>query len=310
MKTPSSPIAWSMLALGLLLSVLAASCSRPPSAAAGASPVSTGSRAGSSAKEDVVAAESFLADILRNVAGDRLVVGTLVPPDTDPHEYQPRPTDFARIREAKAFFVAGAGYEAWLASASGALEGVDIVSVFKDDGSGDPHFWTDPRNTVAALDGIVAALSTLAPDSRALFAANAKRYAASLTELDSRIRTRFASLPPERRLLLTNHDALGHFARAYGFTIIGTVLPGSSSESAPSAKGLSELITSIRKTGVPAIFLDVGENRSLAETVAGETGVKVVTDLYIEGTSAADGPAPTYVAMLDHDAKAIADALK
>ncbi|HUX42411.1 MAG TPA: metal ABC transporter substrate-binding protein [Rectinemataceae bacterium] len=312
MKATSLRLAPSMLAIGLVLSILAASCSRAqaPMGAGAPATAAAGSRAGSPAKEDVVAAESFLADILRNVAGDRLVVGTLVPPDTDPHEYQPRPTDFARIREAKAFFVAGAGYEAWLASAAGALEGVDIVSVFKDDGSGDPHFWTDPRNTAAALDGIVAALTKLAPDAQALFAANAKRYAASLAELDARIRTRFASLPPARRLLLTNHDALGHFARAYGFTVIGTVLPGSSTESAPSAKGLSELITSIRKTGVPAIFLDVGENRSLAETVANETGVKVVTDLYIEGTSAADGPAPTYIAMLDHDAKVIADALK
>ena len=285
------------LALVAIIGVAAvvSSCSKAPSAGA---------------PEEVIAAESFLADILRNVAGDRLVIGTLVPPDTDPHEFQPRPMDFARIRGAKAFFVAGAGYEAWLASSAGALEGVDMVSVFKDDGSGDPHFWTDPRNTVAALDGIVAALSKLKPEAGAVFAANAKGYAASLSELDARIRARFASLPASRRLLLTNHDALGHFAAAYGFKVIGTVLPGSSTEAAPSAKGLSQLILAIRKTGVPAIFLDVGEKRVLAQTVASETGVKVVTDLYIEGTSAADGPAPTYIAMLDHDAEAIADALK
>ena len=298
-----------LLAL-LALAVLASSCSKAPASAGGQAGMATAPNSAAPAREDVIAAESFLADILRNVAGDRLVVGTLVPPDTDPHEYQPRPTDFARIRGAKAFFVAGAGYEAWLASAAGALEGVDIVSVFKNDGSGDPHFWTDPRNTIAALDGIVAALSKLKPEAQADFEANAKRYAAVLSGLDASIRARFASLPTARRLLLTNHDALGHFARAYGFKVIGTVLPGSSTESAPSAKGLSELITTIRKSGVPAIFLDVGENRALAETVASETGAKVVTDLYIEGTSAADGPAPTYFAMLDHDAEAIADALK
>ena len=243
-KRPSSRLALSVM---LVLAALVSSCSKAPSAEAAASAAATvGASAaagaassagrGSGAPEDVIAAESFLADILRNVAGDRLVIGTLVPPDTDPHEFQPKPMDFARIRGAKAFFVAGAGYEAWLASSAGALEGVDMVAVFKDDGSGDPHFWTDPRNTVAALDGIVAALSKLKPEAQAVFAANAKRYAASLSDLDARIRARFASLPPARRLLLTNHDALGHFAAAYGFKVVGTVLPGSSTEAAPSAR--------------------------------------------------------------------------
>ncbi|HUX37045.1 MAG TPA: metal ABC transporter substrate-binding protein [Rectinemataceae bacterium] len=287
------------------------SCSRPAAfGAAGLGQARGGAPRSSTAHEDVVAAESFLADIVRNVAGDRLVVGTLVPPETDPHEYQARPSDFARIKDAKLFIVAGAGYEAWLQSAAGALEGVDVVSLFKDDGSGDPHFWTDPRTSAAALGGLVAALSKIAPDAAPLFEANAKRYAAELAALDTRIRSRFASLSPDRRLLLTNHDALGHFAAAYGFKVIGTVLPGSSTEAAPSAKGLSELLSAIKTSGVPAIFLDVGENKTIAETVASEAKVRVVTDLYIEGTSAPEGPAPTYIAMLDHDAEVIANALK
>ena len=302
-----------LVALLFLAALAVSGCSRPAasgSAEGGSKAAPAASAISPSGGEDVVAAESFLADIVRNVAGGRLLVGTLVPPETDPHEYQARPSDFARIRNAKLFIVAGAGYEAWLQSAAGALEGVDVVSLFKDDGSGDPHFWTDPRNTAAALGGLVAALSKIDPASAPLFEANAKRYAAELGALDARIKARFAPIPPGRRLLLTNHDALGHFAAAYGFRLVGTVLPGSSTEAAPSAKGLSELLSAIKTSGAPAIFLDVGENKKIADTVASEAKVKVVTDLYIEGTSASEGPAPTYIAMLDHDAEVIADALK
>lgn len=290
------------VAAGLLSAIIALAFGFPSCSRSGPAPAK--------GAEDVIAAESFLADIVRNVAGDRLSVGTLVPPETDPHEYQSRPQDFARIRAAKLFVTAGAGYEAWLASAAGALQGVDEFALFEADSSGDPHFWTDPRNTAAALPALAEALAKVAPDAKAAFEANAQRYATELLALDSRIRARFSVLPAGRRLLLTNHDSLGHFAAAYGFRVVGTVLPGTSTEAAPSAKGLSELVAAIKSVGALAIFLDVGENRSLADAVAKETGVRVVTDLYVEGTSAADGPAPTYVAMLEHDAEAVADALK
>ena len=299
-RRPAAAV-FAAVAVSLLAAVALSSCA-PKKEAVGLSPSGGG--------EEVIAAESFLADIVRNLVGDRLSVGTLVPPDTDPHEYQIRPADFARIRGAKLFVIAGAGYEAWLQSSSGALEGVDEFALFKADGSGDPHFWTDPRNTAAALPALALALGKISPKDADFFAAKATAYGKELRDLDGRIRAGFASLAPAKRLLLTNHDALGHFAEAYGFHVVGTVLPGSSTEAAPSARGLGDLISEIKALSVPAIFLDVGENRAVAESVAKETGVKVITDLYIEGTSGPDGPAPTYLAMLDHDAKVIADALR
>ncbi len=102
-----------------------------------------------------------------------------------------------------------------------------------------------------------------------------------------------ATLPPGRRVLVTNHDALGYFAQAYGFTVIGAVVPSVTPESSPSAQQMAALIDTVKRTHAPAIFLDVSENTNLADQIASSTGAKVVTDLYVETLSAPSGPAPT-----------------
>lgn len=293
------------LLLGFALVLDLASCARRPETAAAPDPAPA-----ADAKPLVIAAETFLADIIGRVGGGDIRVESLLPIEVDPHEFQPRPADFARLRGAALLVVAGSGYETWLQSSAGALQGLTVYSLFPGPAADDPHLWMDPRNLSANLDGLVKALSALSPGSAPGFAARAKAYAAELSALDGRIRARIAEIPPARRLLLTNHDALGRFAAAYGLRLVGTVLPGGSSETAPSAKGLSELIGAAKAVGAPALFLDVGENRNLADTVAREAGLRVVSDLYVESLSAPEGPAPNYIAMLEHDAGEIADALR
>jgi zinc/manganese transport system substrate-binding protein len=131
-----------------------------------------------------------------------------------------------------------------------------------------------------------------------------------LKELDSSIKTQVAQIPPERRLLVTNHDALGYFADAYGLRVVGALIPGVTNEAAPSAQQIAALIDSIKGIQAPAIFLDVGENQDLAQEVASATSARVVTDLYVETLSARDGPAPTYLDMLRHDTASIVEALR
>jgi ABC-type Zn uptake system ZnuABC Zn-binding protein ZnuA len=262
-----------------------------------------------------MAAESFLADMVRNVAGPSVPVATLVPADSDPHEFQPRPSDLARIRSASVLFVSGRGYEAWLAPALPALTGTKIVETSAalpagSPGADDPHVWMDPRNVPAMVEAVRATLAGLWPGSAAVFSANAEGYAKQVLALDARVRSRFASLPADRRILLTNHDALGRFAAAYGLRILGTVLPGTSTEAAPSARSLGALVETMRSSGARALFLDVGEKSELARQVAKEGGLRVVTDLYVEGLSGPDGPAPSYLAMIEHDAEVIYDGLR
>jgi len=297
-------VALALFAAGLALAASLSSCAR------------AGGSVASPREGGLIAAESFLADIAQNVAGSALRISSLVPPDTDPHEYQPRPADLATLARARILIVNGRGYESWLAPAMEALEGLPLVVASEgiamppDGSAGDPHLWMDPREVIVYVETIRRALTALYPDRAADFAANAASYSDRLRELDTRVRALLSPLPEARRRLLTNHDALGHFAAAYGFRIVGTVIPGSSTEAAPSARGLAALLGSIKGSGATVVFLDVGENTGIAREIAAEAGIEVVTDLYVEGLSGPGGPAPTYIDMIEHDAKVVADALE
>ncbi len=262
----------------------------------------------------VLATTSFLADIAQNVAGSRLVVGSLLPPGANPHEFQPAPKDASAVAECQVLIINGLGYEAWLTTLLGAASGSQPEIVTSSAGlaaqGGDPHMWMDPLNAVRYAENIRDALSKADPAGAAQYAANTDAYVASLKDLDSWIKVQVAQVAPERRLLVTNHDELGYFASEYGFKILGAVIPSVTSDSAPSAQQMAQLIQTVESSGAPAIFLDVNENQNLARQIASETGAKVVTDLYVESLSAKGGPASTYIDMMKYDVTAIVNSLK
>jgi ABC-type Zn uptake system ZnuABC Zn-binding protein ZnuA len=175
---------------------------------------------------------------------------------------------------------------------------------------GDPHFWFDPTNVAVYTANIRDGLSALDPDGAAIYAANAEAYTAQLDELDGWIQAQVAQIPAERRLLVTNHESLGYFADRYGFRVVGTVIPSFSTGAAPSAQQLAELTDHIKEAGVPVIFLETGANAQLAEQLAQETDIQVVTELYSHSLSAPDGPAPTYIDMMRYNTEAIVAALQ
>lgn len=291
----------------------------------------------------VLAAESFLADIVREVAGDRALVHTLVPVGVDPHAYQPTPADLRLLAEAQVLVVNGVGLEAFLgdllaaagegkpvieaaagiplrkvadkAVVAGTADEVDLTeSVAGDHGGhdhqeGDPHLWLDPLLVQRYVDTIAAGLAAADPGGGAVYSANARAYQAQLAALDTEIRGLLAAIPTERRLLVTNHESLGYFADRYGLTVVGAILPSVTTGAEPSAGELAALVERIRATGAPAVFLETGVNPQLARQLAEETGLRVVTDLYTESLTDAAGPAPSYMAMMRHDARAIAAGL-
>jgi zinc/manganese transport system substrate-binding protein len=269
----------------------------------------------------VLATETFLGDMAQNVAGERLKVETLLPVTVDPHEFQPTPQDAIRIAQSQVLIVNGLGYETWLAKTLQDSGGQRLVLVASDGLSpnpdpsgehpdGDPHMWMYPLNVVHYVENMRDGLSKADPAGADAYAANAKAYIAKLNDLDGWIKTEAAQLPPEKRLLVTNHDALGYFSVAYGFRVVGAVIPSVTSEASPSAQQMADLIKTIKSSGAPAIFLDISENQKLAKQIAEESGAKVVTDLYVETLSAQDGPAPTYIDMLKHDVTVIVEALR
>lgn len=268
----------------------------------------------STAELHVLAAETFLADIAQNVAGRRVVVESLLPPGVDPHGFQAAPQDAIRIAQAQVLIVNGLGYETWLENSLAADPPGRLV-VKASEGvipavAGDPHQWMNPLHVVRYAENIRDALTQADPDGRSTYSANTDAFVAQLRTLDEWIRAQVSALPPERRVLVTNHHALESFAAAYGFEVAGVVIPGLSSEAAPSARQMAALIETIRSAKAPAIFLDVSENQNLARQIAAESGARVVTGLYVETLSTADGPAPTYIDMLKYDVGLIVEALK
>src|SRR5687768_11069309 len=267
----------------------------------------------------VLTSATFLADITRNVAGERLAVESLLPAGADPHSYQPTPRDVTKIVQSKLLIINGAEYEHFLEplleNAEGEREVVEAsagLSPRTDAGNEhgvDPHLWLDPNNVVTYVENIREALTHFDPDGAALYQSNADVYVAQLKDLDVWIKEQVSQIAPEKRLLVTNHEALGYFADRYGFTVIGAIVPGVSSDASASAQQMAALIDQIKASGAPAIFLDEVENPALAQQIADETGVKIVEDLHLE--SLTDGPpAATYIDMMKHNVTQIVDALK
>lgn len=297
-----------------------------------------GTQAGAAASQPtVLAVESFLADMAQNVAGDRLTIDTLMPLGLDPHAFEPAPRDIARIADADVLIVNGAGFEEWLAEVLDNAGGEQLVievsaglpsreEHIDDPGSNpgseaaadheehghttDPHFWLDPTLAVHYVAAIRDGLAEIDPAGQAIYAANAAAYSAQLNELDGWIATQIEQIPPEQRLLVTNHESLGYYADRYGLRLIGAVTPSSSSSAAPSAQQLAQLADLIRSSGAAAIFLETGANTQLAEQLHAETGVTVVADLHTHSVTAADGAAPTYIEMMRANTRAIVDTLR
>ena len=271
---------------------------------------------------DVLASTTFLADIVQNIAGERLVGQSLLPVGADPHSYQPSPQDLVKINKSKLLVINGLEYEHFLEplleNAGGersiitASDGLGPRTMEDEENAGklvsDPHMWLDPTRVVEYVENIRAGLTQYDPDGAQTYQLNADEYTEKLMNLDKWIKEQVAQISPERRLLVTNHEALGYFSEHYGFTVIGTVLPSVSSDASASAGQLAALVDGIKASGASAIFLDASENPNLAQQIADETEIIVVTDLYLE--SLTEGrPAATYIDMMQHNVMQIVTAL-
>jgi ABC-type Zn uptake system ZnuABC Zn-binding protein ZnuA len=278
----------------------------------------------------ILASTTVLADLARNVAGDRVVVESLLPAGADPHTFEARPQDVARISESSVLIVNGVEYEHFLEpileNAGGerlvitATEGLEAHPMEEHEGeehegeehaheAGDPHMWLDPNRVIVYVENIRAGLTAADPQGAAVYQANADAYVAQLEQLDAWIVEQVGQIPEERRLLVTNHEALGYFAEHYGFQVAGSVLTSFSSSASVSAQELSQVIDEIRASGAPAIFLDQAEDPRFAEQIASETGVLVVDDLHLESLTQGP-PAATYLDMMRYNVTRIVDALK
>jgi ABC-type Zn uptake system ZnuABC Zn-binding protein ZnuA len=267
-----------------------------------------GDDSGSSRERQVVVTTTQVADLVRQVGGERVSVDGMLRPGGDPHDYEPRPSDVAAVAEAELVFRSGGEVDEWLGDViDNAGSDADVVTLIDsvDRLDDDPHWWQDPRNAERALETIRARLSELDVDGRAAYRTNAARAVASLRRLDRRIAACVRRVPPAKRKIVTTHDALGYFARRYGIEVVGAVIPSLSTQAQASAGDVERLVEQIRREGVEAVFPESSVNPDIEKAIASEAGAQIGDSLYADSLGPEGSAGATYAGALAADARAL-----
>ncbi|MGI8845732.1 MAG: metal ABC transporter substrate-binding protein [Thermoleophilaceae bacterium] len=255
----------------------------------------------------VVATTTQVGALVRAVGGRRAVLHQILQPNSDPHEYEPRPSDARALDAADLVFRSGGEIDAWASDltrgdASGRT--VTLSESVRLRGN-DPHWWQDPRNAVLAVAAIRGALVRADPSGRATYDRNARSYTVALKRLDRSVAACVDQLPRAQRKLVTSHDALGYFVARYRLKLVGTVVPSLSTRAQPSSKDINRLVAQIRAEGVRAIFPESSLSPKLERAVARETGASVGGALRADALGPAGSSGATYIGSIEANTRAI-----
>ena len=281
----------------------------------------------------VVTTNNIVEDWVRRVGGDRVEVLSLVPAGADPHHFQPGARDITRVADADVVFSIGLGLEdAWLKdmfNADSTTSGPhialgDVIDPIRnehhshddhgdddhEDGPLDPHFWFDPLRVKLVISEITMQLTALDPLGAQTYRDNSISYISELDELHAWAQTTLNTVPEERRVLITSHHTLGYFALRYNYEIVGTIIPNMSEGTEVTATDLTELIDTVIKQGVPAIFVETTTSDRMANRIAEEVGVLAVNSIYTDSLSKPGEGADTYTTMMRSNITTITEALR
>lgn len=287
--------------------------------ALGVLPLVAGAGAASAKTVQAVASFTVLADMVRQVGGDHVNVTSLVPPNGDPHEYEPTPDDARKLKAADVVFTSGLGLEGWfarLAKASGyagapviASNGIKTLKM-EEDGKQvtDPHAWNSIPNAEVYVANIEKALAKADPEDAAAFKQNADAYGAKLKDLDRYAHAEVAGVPQADRKVLTTHDALSYFGASYGVKFISPL--GFSTEKEPSAAEVAGVIKQIKAQHVHTYFFENSNDPRLVKQIGDATGAQPGGELFVEALSPSDGPAPTYADMFKYNVDKLVAGMK
>ncbi|MBB2971453.1 zinc ABC transporter substrate-binding protein AztC [Mesorhizobium sp. RMAD-H1] len=292
-----------------------------------------GFASGASAAElKVVASFSIIADMAKNVGGDRVEITSLVGPDGDAHVYEPRPADAASVEEANVVLVNGLQFEGFMSrlietsgTKAALVEVSKGITPLKAEEGGhdhqhdhghdghhhhgefDPHAWQSIPNAEIYVKNIADAFCAADKERCPTYTQNSKAYLVKLADLQTEIKAAIASIPEGKRTVITSHDAFGYFQHEYGLKFIAP--EGVSTEAEASAADVAKLIDQVKEDRASAIFVENITNPRLIEQIAKETGLKVGGTLYSDALSGSDGPAPTYIDMFRYNVNTIKDAI-
>jgi ABC-type Zn uptake system ZnuABC Zn-binding protein ZnuA len=334
---------WRNPSAALLVSLLAAVAVACGAAAPVVSPTPTATSAPATTepKLKVVTTTAILADLVSNVGGDEVEVRFVVPPGADVHTFQTNPSHSLAIREADVIVSNGFGLDDFLEPVLSGAKQVEAVRVVvaeglpaepiaemelpgenhkqehqeelpeqhqgegqgHEHGAGDPHFWQNPLFTIHYVERIRNSLIQADPANAEVYNKNAAEYIQQLRELDQEIAQTLNQVPPERRHLVTFHDAFGHFARRYGWRVSAFV-PSGAGEVTPEK--VINVMKVIKAEGIPAVFAEPQFRQDVLEQAARDTGVRAGT-IY---SDTLDDKVPTYIEMMRFNAESLAAHLR
>ncbi len=267
-----------------------------------------------SGKPKVLTTFTVVADMVRQVGGDRIEVTSITKPGAEIHGYEPTPSDLKRAALSDLVLENGMGLERWFeqfvdladakhVSLSVGVKPIPIAGESEYAGKPNPHAWMSVASGVIYVENIRKALTDLDPAGAATYRANAERYTRELRRVGERVKAELANLPPSRRALVSCEGAFSYMARDFGLT--EQYLWPVNAEQEGTPKQIASVVNFVRERGVPAVFCESTVSPKAQQQVARESGAKFGGALYVDSLSKPDGPVPTYLALLQRDADTI-----
>ncbi len=275
-------------------------------------------------KPIIVCSLPQLADFARQVVGDDCEVKSVIGADVDPHEYQPKPADAELVKSAdlcveNGLYMEGSGTSNWmttlakdagkpLVTCTNGLKPLELTEEGKK--ISDPHAWHSPKAAALYVNNILKGVSKLLPDKKYDFEARTDLYLQQLKALDGWIKKQVNQIPPNQRVLVTNHDALGYFGHEFGFKIAALLGWNAAEESGMNPESRAKVVDFIKKFHVKAIFVETQLNPKTMDQIGKEAGVRIGGTLYADSIGPAGSAAGTYLGSMRENTLTIVDALK
>jgi manganese transport system substrate-binding protein len=301
---------WQLGTIGLAIGVLLMSCTTKSTFEPVPNPDN---------KKVVLTTFTVLADMAQNVAGDKAIVKSIVKPGAEIHGYQATPSDLARGQTANLILENGLNLERWADRFYNSLpkvphvtlsEGFTPINIAEDayKGKPNPHAWMSPQNAVIYVENIRKSLGKLDPVNAATYDQNAKTYTAQIKAIDLQLKTAIAKIPPDKRYIVSCEGAFAYLARDYGLKEVYLWAVNAEQQSTP--KQVEKVIDLVKAKQIPTVFCESTVNDKAQRQVAKESGAKFGGVFYVDSLSPADGPASTYLKLLEYNMNTLINGLQ
>lgn len=269
-------------------------------------------------KLKLVVSASIFQDMAYNIAKDKVDIKSIVPIGGDPHLHEPIPRDAQIVSDADVIFINGLNFEGWIkeliensgtrAEVVTITEGVEAIRslVYKD--SADPHAWMSASNGLIYVENMTKALAKADPANSAYYEQNAKAYKSEIEQLHNAMIDQVNTIPREKRVLITSHDAFQYYGRAYGLKL--EAIMGISTEAEAQTSDMVRVNKAIQAYSVPAIFIESTINPAMIKQIAKDNDIIIGGELFADSLGEKESEAGTYLGMLKHNTETIVKALR